>query len=186
MKKYKLIAICGEAGSGKDTVLKTLVKKYPNIFHAKVSCTTRPPREGEQDGLDYYFLKEEQFKSLKNNMIETACFNNWYYGTLITELKSDMVNVGIFTPSGISQLLGNNNIDLTVIYLFTPAKERLLRQLNREHDPDVHEIIRRFQTDETDFKNIENIPDIKVILNGDNELLDAVNSIYKFTLANLD
>ena len=61
----------GKAGSGKDTILREVVKQNPDI-HEVVSCTTRPPREGEVDGVNYHFLTGEEFgaKVLKNEMLE--------------------------------------------------------------------------------------------------------------------
>lgn len=47
MNKVKLIALMGKAGSGKDTILKHLSSHYPDKYHEIISCTTRPPREGE-------------------------------------------------------------------------------------------------------------------------------------------
>lgn len=43
----KIVALIGKAGAGKDTILKKVLKKYPNYFNEIISCTTRPPREGE-------------------------------------------------------------------------------------------------------------------------------------------
>ena len=56
MNKVKVIALFGKAGSGKDTILRALVKVDPDKFNEIVSCTTRPPREGEQEGVNYHFL----------------------------------------------------------------------------------------------------------------------------------
>lgn len=57
--KLKVVAIMGKAGSGKDTILRALVNKFPDRYNEIVSCTTRPPREGEQEGVNYHFLTVE-------------------------------------------------------------------------------------------------------------------------------
>ena len=54
MNKVKVIALFGKAGSGKDTILRALVKVDPDKFNEIVSCTTRPPREGEQEGVNCF------------------------------------------------------------------------------------------------------------------------------------
>ena len=72
-----------------------------------------------------------------------------------------------------------NLIDLKVYYIWVNDKERLLRQLNREYDPDVKEIIRRYSTDEQDFAHLEDI-DFEVIINQDmNDLAQAVDLIMR-------
>lgn len=53
---YKIIALIGKAGSGKDTILKEILKQEPIKYNEIISCTTRPKREGEIDGVNYYFL----------------------------------------------------------------------------------------------------------------------------------
>lgn len=55
----KIIAIIGEAGSGKDYLVKKLIFNYPDLFHEIVSCTTRPRRENEIDGIHYHFLTKD-------------------------------------------------------------------------------------------------------------------------------
>ena len=74
---YKLIMLIDKAGSGKDTILREVVKQSPYV-HEIVSCTTRPPRDGEVDGINYHFLTGEQFgkKVLQNEMLEATCFND--------------------------------------------------------------------------------------------------------------
>ena len=59
MKKYKIIALFGKAGAGKDTIQQWIVSRHN--FHGIVSCTTRPPREGEVDGKHYHFISRTDF-----------------------------------------------------------------------------------------------------------------------------
>ena len=75
MKKIKIVALIGKAGSGKDTLLKRLVKDNEG-FNEIISCTTRPPREGERDGFAYHFLTDEEYaaKVLQGDMLEAAAF----------------------------------------------------------------------------------------------------------------
>ncbi len=153
---YKVIAICGKAGSGKDTILQRVVAACPQL-HEVVSCTTRPMREGEADGVNYFYLTGEQFgeKVLRGEMLEATCFNDWFYGTAYDSLRSDCVNIAVFNPEGIDSIAAHKNIEMVVFYVEAKDKTRLLRQLNRETDPDVHEIIRRFRADELDFEDLD-------------------------------
>ena len=179
MNKVKVIALFGKAGSGKDTILRALVNKFPDRYNEIVSCTTRPPREGEQEGINYYFLTVDQFteKVLNGDMLEATEFNNWHYGTALSSLSADKINVGVFNPEGIRCLMEDNFVDLTVYYVQVGDKERLIRQLIREVDPNVKEIIRRFSADEKDFEDLEDI-DYQVIINQNkDDLFHAVDLI---------
>lgn len=153
---YKVIAICGKAGSGKDTILRHVVAACPQL-HEVISCTTRPMREGETEGVNYYYLTGEQFgnKVLNGEMLEATCFNDWFYGTAYDSLRSDCVNIAVFNPEGIDSIAAHKDIEMVVFYVEAKDKTRLLRQLNRETNPDIHEIIRRFKTDEIDFEELD-------------------------------
>ena len=161
MSQFKVLAIMGKAGSGKDTIAKELIKCFPDKFERVVSATTRPPREGEENGVDYHFLTPEAFLAeLDNNrMLEATCFNEWAYGTPITSLNDKKINVLVLNPEGVNILSWDKRIDLKVAYIIASDKERLIRQLSREENPNVDEIIRRFGTDRSDFFEAENNPD---------------------------
>ena len=157
MKKIKIVALIGKAGSGKDTLLKRLVKDNEG-FNEIISCTTRPPREGERDGFAYHFLTDEEYaaKVLQGDMLEAAAFRDWVYGTSYESLDEDKINIGVFNPTGIESLMCHKKlIDLQVFYIICSDKERLIRQLNRESNPDIDEIFRRFNTDRDDFFDLD-------------------------------
>lgn len=80
--KKKLYVISGSSGVGKGTVLQGFLKRNPN-FMLSVSCTTRQPREGEKDGINYFFLSKEEFQSCIDNdkFLEWAEFAGNRYGT---------------------------------------------------------------------------------------------------------
>ena len=156
MNQYKILALIGEAGTGKDTLMRKVLKQDPSL-HEIISCTTRPPREGEKNGKNYYFLDNEEFtkKFLSNEMLEATIFNNWCYGTSIDALDPNKVNIGVFNPAGIEALMTHSNVYVVAYYVRASAKNRLLRQLNREKNPDVDEIIRRYSTDNVDFSDLQ-------------------------------
>ena len=82
MNKGLLIVISGPSGVGKGTVLKKVFEKDDNLVYS-VSCTTRPPRSGETDGIEYHFISKERFLDNieKNKMLEYAVYCDNYYGT---------------------------------------------------------------------------------------------------------
>lgn len=156
MKKYKVIAIAGKAGSGKDAIMRGVLNAHPS-FNEIISCTTRPIRDNEEEGVNYYYLTVEDFieKALSGKMLEYTKFNGWYYGTGINTLKEDKVNIGVFNPAGIKALVEDERVEPIIFYVRAADKTRLLRQLNRETDPNVEEIIRRYSADNKDFDGFE-------------------------------
>ena len=154
-EKYFVAALFGPAGSGKDSTLASVMSQNPE-FNRLISDTTRPPREQEIDGLSYNFITTEEFqkKILNKEMLEYCEFNNWYYGTPISCLKEDAINIGVLNIAGIQSLIEDERIFVYPIELKAPNKIRLLRQLNREFEPNCDEIIRRYKADNEDFKNI--------------------------------
>ena len=78
-----LIVISGFSGSGKGTIMKELIRRYPEKYALSISATTRQPREGEQDGREYFFKTKEEFLSMieHNELLEHAQYVGNYYGT---------------------------------------------------------------------------------------------------------
>ena len=89
-------------------------------------------------------------------MIEYTNFNNWYYGTALSSLYRNKINIGVFNIEGINSLFQfSDALDILPIYINTSSdKKRLFRILDREKEPDCKEICRRFLADEKDFENI--------------------------------
>jgi guanylate kinase len=88
------IFLVGPSAVGKSTLKARLLRDYPNKFEESISCTTRSPRAGETDGLDYYFISEVEFQS----RIDAGDFLEWEhvhgqrYGTLKTEIARILTN----------------------------------------------------------------------------------------------
>lgn len=174
MNKYKVAAICGKSAAGKDTFLQEILKLNDGSFHEIVSCTTRPPREGEVNGKNYYFISEEEFHQLEAEgaMLETTAFRDWFYGACLNNLDLKKINFGVFNILGIKALLANPNVDVYIIEIYASDKTRMLRSLYRESCPDVKEIVRRYEADEEDFKDFDSIPVNTIVINDKNQPLD--------------
>lgn len=87
-----LIVLSGPSGVGKGTVRKHIFENYRNDFDYSVSMTTRPKREGEVEGIDYYFRSKEQFEKLieKDGLLEYAEYVGNYYGTPLQYVKETL------------------------------------------------------------------------------------------------
>lgn len=157
MNKYQLIAIIGPSGSGKSLVAWQTFKGHPELFNYIVSCTTRPPRDYEEEGVDYYFLDIPTFtqKVLNGTMLEATEYNDWFYGTMIDALDPEKINIGVFSPTAVHALLEDVRLDVFVVYVCCDDKTRLIRCLQREEPPNCEEICRRFFADKEDFSDLD-------------------------------
>ena len=82
MNRGKLFVISGPSGAGKSTVITRLLKQLNNVYFS-ISATTREPRRGERDGIDYHFMQKEEFERMlaNNELLEHAEYVGNYYGT---------------------------------------------------------------------------------------------------------
>lgn len=173
--KYQVIALIGKAGAGKDAIQQTTCKMHSDKFHKIVSCTTRPPRSGEVEGDAYHFISINDFtrKVLNGDMLEATEFRDWFYGTPISSLVEDKINIGVFNPAGVEALIEDPRIETTVILIDARDRTRLMRYLNREKAPDCAEMCRRYFADEQDFADLDF--DYYTINNEENGPLDLLH-----------
>lgn len=183
MAKYKIAIIIGKTGSGKDSIFKELQES--DTLHKVISTTTRPRREYEEDGVDYHFIDRYDFLEQDNldKFLDTSLFNSWYYGTNIDDLDENKINVLIGDNSRLLDLLTNDLVEAIIFYIEASDKERLMRCLTREENPDVHEIVRRFVAEEEDYGSKEfqlidrYVRPAKTISNHNGELQEAIDTI---------
>lgn len=141
METAKIIILVGESGTGKDTVLHELSKRSIDT-HAFVSTTTRPMRENETDGVDYYFVNEAEFQQkIKNNdFVEYRSYNTnvsgkqaiWYYGShkiTIDPKKTYAIVLDLEGAQAFAEYYGKKNC--YVVYLTVPGEVRRKRAENR-------------------------------------------------------
>lgn len=130
--KY-LFVVSGAAGTGKDSVVKALREAHPEI-EKTVSATTRAPRPGEQEGVDYYYRTREQFQQLIENdqVVEHNFYNGNYYGTLREEVdkrlaarKVVVLVIDVHGAANIRRMFPG----ATTVFLLPPSVEELERRL---------------------------------------------------------
>jgi len=138
------IILVGKGGSGKDYLRELLENKW-NLTYC-TSHTSRPIREEEENGIDYYFVDRQYFLEAPDSFYEYVEFNGWFYGTSVSEFqKSDLL---IMTPSGVEKLKPEDRKDSFIVYIDIDEKTRRERLKNRK-DSDSAE--RRLSTDRSDF-----------------------------------
>ena len=134
MKNFKkLIIITGPSGVGKGTVVKELLDRNKDIW-LSISATTRNPRVGEKDGLNYYFISEERFKDMidKKEFLEWAQFAGNYYGTPLSSVN-EKIEKGFIVlleieVEGAKQIKEKFPESLS-IFLLPPSKEELEKRI---------------------------------------------------------
>lgn len=165
-----MIVLVGESASGKTSVQKHLKEYYE--YKDIVSYTTRQPREGEVDGVDYHFITVEQFKLLKEQgfFAETAIYNDWNYGVAKEDCTDD--KVAVLTPHGLRQVSKLKDINVVSFYINVPRRDRLIKILQRGDN--IEEAYRRSLSDVGQFDGIED--EVDFVINNDG---------YKKSIANL-
>lgn len=149
-KQGKIIVIVAPSGTGKSTLIKRLLKKI-DVIKWSVSCTTRPKREQEVHGQDYFFMSELEFKKKieAKEFVEWAIVHSNYYGTSQSFLKSQ-VDQGFFVLCDVD-VQGTDSIkkifkdDSVAIFIEPPSIEELearLRLRGTESDEVIAERIR--------------------------------------------
>lgn len=142
-----IVILCGASASGKTTLANYIVEHTDN-FSKVVTYTTRPPREGEVNGIDYYFLTNEKFDELKNAgfFVEYAKYRDWQYGTGVNFDKNEN-KIVVLTPAGARAFLNNGELKdhVRVIYLDVDRRSRLIKLLSRGDD--IEEAYRRNLSD---------------------------------------
>lgn len=167
----KIFCLMGKSSTGKDTIGKHLLKTMDlkNI----VLYTTRPIREGELEGREYYFVNNDEFKELETSgkVIEKRVYNtihgDWTYATVDSNIDLENNNYLVLnTLIGYEKLVNYYGKDTVIpIYIWVDLNTRIDRAFTREEqekNPKYREICRRFIKDEEDFKG-ENLTRLEIL-----------------------
>ena len=128
------VVLSGPSGSGKSTLLKKLFKDHPDTFGFSISHTTRKPRDGEKQGVDYHFVTNEEFDELvrEAKFIEHAKFGGNCYGTTIKAVD-DVTQRGTVCILDIDmqgvKSVKNTDLDPYFIFISPPSHDVLRERL---------------------------------------------------------
>ena len=187
----KIYCVMGKSSSGKDTVYKKLKEQYKE-FRLIVPYTTRPIREGEKDGVKYYFVDPEQFRAMKEDgkVIESRSYNTkcgiWTYFTAddgqIDLSAADYLLIGtLVSYQALREYFGEEAI--VPVYLEVEDGLRLARALERERrqeKPKYAEMCRRFLADEEDFSEENLIKSGITERFGNEDFTECLNKIQRY------
>lgn len=149
-RKGQLYVLTGPSGAGKGTILSRTLAADPNVF-LSVSATTRAPREGEKDGVHYYFLSKADFekKIAHNAFLEYAHYVDNYYGTLEAPVNDQLEQgrdvVLEIEVQGAMQI-HEKRPDAVMIFVLPPSIEELERRLYGRGTESEEKIRKRMET----------------------------------------
>lgn len=133
----KLIVISGASGVGKGTVVKAMMAQREDLYFS-VSATTRPPRPGEVDGRDYYFVTREEFEKMiaRGEMLEYDEHARNYYGTPKAQIEEKRSRGHVLLdiePNG-AKNVKKNYPEAVLIFVMPPSVAELERRLRGRND----------------------------------------------------
>ena len=188
----KIFYIMGKSASGKDRIYSILAGDKSLNFKKLVLYTTRPPRDGETDGKQYYFVNDEKLKEFKEEgkLIESRAYDTvygiWTYFTAddgqVTPGEDRYLAIGTLESYRyMKDYFGKNEV--IPVYIQVEDGKRLERALNREKEqdhPKYAELCRRFLADQEDFSE-EKIKEAGITVRFENDDLDiCVKSIINY------
>jgi len=171
------IILSAPSGAGKTTIARRLLQVRDDVGYS-VSCTTRPPREGEVDGRDYHFRSRPDFEGGRKagEFAESAEVHGHLYGTLRSEvervLKSGRNVVMDIDVQGAKQLKAVFP-DSVLIFILPPSAQVLINRLEARKTEDAKSLIRRLRSAKEELKAIDLYPYLVV----NDELESAVAAV---------
>lgn len=185
MRKGLLFIISGPAGSGKGTVVKSLIENHPDL-KLSISATTRQPRQGEIHGVHYYYITKEEFEKRisEGKMLEYTTYSQNYYGTPQKEVFEAMENgydvILEIEVDGAMQI--KERFNDTVLIMLTPPNSQVLENRLRGRGTETEDVIKwRLERAKEEIKLLTKY-DYSVI-NNDNQAYECAEQIYKIITA---
>lgn len=155
----KLFVISGSSGVGKGTVIERFLKKNPN-FDLSISCTTRSKREGEIEGVNYFYISKEEFKKgIENNeFLEWAEFSGNYYGTkkeFVQKKLNDKKDLILEIDTQGALQLKEKMQDSVLIFIAPPSYQDLELRLRNRKTESEEAIAKRLDFVKLELRNSE-------------------------------
>ena len=180
MNKGLLFVISGFSGAGKGTLMKLLVERYPD-YALSVSATTRKPREGERDGIEYFFKSEEEFDVMVQNgeLLEYEGYVGHYYGTPRKYVEEMMacgkdVILEIDVRGGLN--IKKQMPEAILIFVTAPSVGELERRLRGRASESDEDIQARMSQIEREMKSIRHY-DYLLVNDNLEKALERMNTI---------
>lgn len=177
--------LMGKSSTGKDTIYNKLFDIPNCVFKKIILYTTRPKRNNEINGKEYYFVTEEEYNKLNKSgkIIEKRSYNTvngiWRYFTVNININPKDIYITIGTLESFKSLkeyYKNTDIDIIPIYIYIDDFTRINRAIYREfkmQNPNYKEICRRYIADEDDFSEEK----LREIFNNDKLIINYKNNV---------
>lgn len=152
-----LFVISGSSGVGKGTVINEFLLRHPE-FRLSISCTTRRMREGEKDGVNYFFLSKEEFKNCidNNEFLEWAEFSGNFYGTkkefvenCLSKGENLILEIDTKGALNVKKLMPEAHL----IFIAPPSVEELEARLRGRHTETEEAIQKRLASIKSEIEN---------------------------------
>ena len=171
IRSLKPVVICGPSGVGKSTIINKLMCEVPSVFGFSVSHTTRKPREGEVDGVNYHFITRDEFmlEKQRGEFIETAEFSGNMYATSKMAIKDvqDKKQVCILDleMKGVKQIKETKEIDPLYVFIRPPSIDDLERRLKGRKTETEESLQKRLRVAKSDLEYVScsNVFDIVIV-----------------------
>lgn len=157
MRKGSLYVFTGPSGAGKGTLLSRLQEQDDRLFYS-ISATTRAPRQGETDGVQYYFLSKAEFeeKIAQNAFLEYAQYVENYYGTLeapVNEKLEQGFDVILEIEVQGAMQVHKKRPDAVMVFIAPPSFEELAARLRGRGTEDEEKVLKRLETAKEELKH---------------------------------
>ena len=158
--KTKLIVFSAPSGAGKSSLIKNIIEKSTGDIELSISATTRPPRNGEEHGRDYFFISDEEFNELRrsDSFIEHANVHGYHYGTLKSFVDEKIQNgISIILDIDVQGFnLIRNAIEHNLsIFIIPPSIKELRKRLTSRGLDSSDVIEKRLLNAKTELKYAE-------------------------------
>jgi len=174
-----LLVVSGPSGVGKDSVVNRMQARGVD-FHFVVTATSRDPRPGEKDGVDYFFVSKDDFEAMiaQNELLEHAVVYGQYKGVPKQQVrdalksgKDVVMRLDVQGATTVKRLIPG----AVLVFLSASSEDELIERLEKRKTEDHQQLRRRIETARAEMKQIDRFD--YVVINEDDELDEAVNRV---------